>query len=364
MKKLSITLIILLNVFLYACEKDKENVLLSSEVSPNSLSNLNGSAFVLVMDNASSNFGEFQWTTPEYGFDAVVTYTLQFDKKGNAFANPVDLIIVTHNTKASVTVGDLNKLLLAANLIPDEAADIEFRVKSTIHSAVTPVFSNVIEAKITPYAVFFPPIYMTGAATGGWNWDLYVYKELRSPAPNIYETIGHFVSGEAFRFFKQANWGPTSWNYPYFTTVSPLFENANDGDLNFKFIGETGYYRVNVNMTTKTVTMEAVAAPVLYMTGAALGGWDWSGNFVQLTWKANGIFEATTEFANETFRFFKQAGWGDSYNYPWFTAEDGTVSELFENANDGDSNFRFIGTPGVYKITVNLIDRIVTMEAQ
>ena len=56
--------------------------------------------------------------------------------------------------------------------------------------------------------------------------------------------------------------------------------------------------------------MVAVDEPVLFMTGAALGGWDWTTIMYKLTWKSNGIFQATTEFAVETFRFFQQAGWG------------------------------------------------------
>lgn len=349
-----------MTVFLAACEKDKENVLLKETIAANDLSNLSGSTFVLLMDNKDLTFQTFTWTEVDYGFAAVVTYTVQMDKKANNFASPIDLLTVTNATTGAITVGELNRLLLAAGLAPEAAADVQFRVKATIHTAVTPVYSDVTEANVTPYAVVFPPIYMTGKATGDWSWEMYTYKILPSTAPNVYETISRFVSGEAFRFFKQADYNPISYNYPYFTTVSNLFENAVDGDSNFKFTGTTGFYKVTVNMTTKTVTMEAVADQVLFATGAALGGWNWDTDFVQLTWLSDGIYRATTDFANETFRFFGQQGWGPvDFKYPYFNG--GTVSPLFENAADGDSNFRFIGTPGSYTITVNLIDKIVTM---
>lgn len=360
MKKISLILLLFITAFMVSCEKDKENVLIKETISANDLNSLSSSTFVLLIDNAAENFQTFSWTEVDYGFQAVVTYVVQADIKGNNFSAPIDLLTATAVTSGTITVGDLNKALLGAGLDPDVAVDLQFRVKATIHTAVAPVYSDIVEAKVTPYATSFPPIYMTGAATGGWNWDLYTYKELRSPLPNVYETIAHFLNGEAFRFFKQTDWSPTSWNYPYFTTVSPLFENAADGDSNFRFIGTTGYYKVTVNMSTKTVSMEAVDEPVLYATGAALGGWDWTDNYIQLTWLSNGIFRATTDFANETFRFFKQVGWGDSYNYPWF--DGGSVSAMFENAADGDSNFRFVGTPGTYTITVNLLDKIVTMD--
>jgi hypothetical protein len=186
---------------------------------------------------------------------------------------------------------------------------------------------------------------------------------MRSSAPKVYQTIAYFLKGETFRFFAQPDWGPTSYNYPYFSggTVDAKLEDAQDGDNNFKVLGETGYYDITVDLKNLTVTMTAVAEPVMYMTGAALGGWDWTTNYVQMTWKSNGIFEATTEFiSGEAFRFFAQPDWSPvSYNYPYFA--DGSVDPLFENAQDGDSNFRFIGTTGMYKIRLNMLDLIITM---
>jgi hypothetical protein len=357
MKKISLILLMIITVFIVSCEKDKENVLLKETIAANDLSNLTSSTFVLILDDAAKTFQTFTWTEIDYGFNAVTKYVVQVDVKGNNFASPVDILTVTAGTSGTITIGEFNDALLKAGFEPEVAADLQFRVVGTINPAVAPVYSDVVEAKVTPYATSFPPIYMTGAATGGWNWNLYTYKELRSSAPNIYETIGYFLNNEAFRFFKQTDWGPTSWNYPYFTTVDTDLENALDGDSNFRVVAATGYYRITVNMKTKSVVMEPVPDQVLYATGAALGGWDWTTNYIQLTWLSNGIYRATTDFALETFRFFKQAGWGDGYNYPWFT----TVSPLFENANDGDLNFRFIGTPGSYTVTVNLLDKIVTM---
>jgi starch-binding outer membrane protein SusE/F len=365
MKKTLILLILSAAVFFTACEKDKENVMLKETIESNELSNLTASSFVLTLENADNVFQTFTWDSIDYGFDAVVTYTVQADKTSNNFSSPIEVAVVTNAKTAEITVGEFNRILLNAGYETDVAALMQFRVKSTIHPAVAPVYSNSVEATVTPYATTFPPIFMTGAATGGWSWDMYVYKELRSTAPNVYQTIGYFLNGEAFRFFKQADWNPDSWNYPYFTgTVSALFENAADGDQNFRFIGATGYYTVTVNMTTKSVSMEPVAEPVLYMTGAAVGGWNWDTDYVQMTWKSNGIFEATTDFIqNETFRFFGQAGWGPTgYNYPYFA--DGTVTALLENALDGDSNFKFLGATGSYKVTVNMLDLVITMVAQ
>jgi starch-binding outer membrane protein SusE/F len=362
MKKILIFISFLIVAFyITSCESDIEKSILKSTIVANVITPLTASTFVLDLDHKADTFQTFRWTTVDFGIDMQKTYTIQVDKKKNKFKTPVDLFTVTKSLKGGLTIGELNKVLLGFvdPAVPDT---IQFRVKTVINANVAPVYSNTTEALITVYATSFPPIYMTGAGVGDWNWNLYTYKELRSTAPNVYETIAKFTNGGAFRFFKQTDWGPTSWNYPYFTgTVSALFENAADGDLNFRFIGTTGYYRVTVNMATKSVAMVSVAEPVLFMTGAALGGWDWTTNYVQLTWKSNGIFQATTDFAVETFRFFAQQDWSPtSYNYPYFSA--GTISNKFENANDGDKNFKFIGTPGSYTITVNFLDMIITMQ--
>jgi hypothetical protein len=224
-------------------------------------------------------------------------------------------------------------------------------------------YSDPVEITVTPYATDFPPIYMVGSATGGWDWTKSV--EVRSTGPSKYYTVAYFLNNETFRFFKQFDWGPTSYNYPFFDGgfVSDSMENAADGDQNFRVLAPTGYYGVTVNLKTKIVDFDAVDEPLMFMTGAAVGGWDWTTNYVQMTWVKYGVFEAETEFINgEAFRFFAQKDWGPtSFNYPYFA--DGSVDPLFENAADGDSNFKFIGTTGTYKVTVNLLDFTVTMEA-
>jgi hypothetical protein len=363
MKKILIFLSFVLVTFsIVSCKKDLEKITIAATPQTGALTALTASTFPLNRDSAAATFQKFTWAKADFGYPASITYILQIDKKANNFSTPYVVTSVANALTSTITVGDFNKILLAMGLTPDAAADIQFRVKAIVSPTATPAYSAVQDINVTPYAVVFPPIYMTGDATGGWGWALYQYKELRSTAPNIYETIGYFVNNGAFRFFKQTDWSPTSWNFPYFTgTVSPLFINASDGDSNFRFTGTTGYYKVTVNMSTKSVSMASVAEPTLFATGAALGGWDWTTNFIKLTWKSNGIYQATTDFINgQAFRFFAQQDWGPTgYNFPYFNG--GTVSALFVNAADGDSNFKFIGTTGNFLITVNMLDKIITM---
>lgn len=363
MKKSIIFLLLsCLSLSFIACERDEDKATIKDPVSPSVLSALSGTTFTLLMEEENEVFQTFNWSEADYGFDASVDYEVQVDVKDSSFSNPVTLSTVNNGTSSSITIKDFNKILLDIGIEPDAPTVLQFRIASFVSSHYSKAFSDPVEATVTPYATVFPPIYMVGAATGGWDWTKAV--EVRSTAPSKYYTIAYFINNETFRFFKQFDWGPTSYNYPYFDGgfVTDSLINADDGDKNFKVVSPTGYYAVTVDIKNKIVDFDAVDEPQLFMTGAALGGWDWTTNYVTMTWLSHGIFEATTEFINgETFRFFAQADWGPtSYNFPYFPS--GSVDDLFENAEDGDKNFKFVGTTGMYTITINFLDNTVIME--
>lgn len=361
MKKIIFSVIALLCFAAFvSCENDDPTAILSSDVQANELQAVSGSNFVLLRDNAADEFKTFEWTATDYGFNASVNYVVQMDVAGNNFESPFELAI-TRSLSSAITVGKMNEALLALGLTPEEASDVELRVVSTINSSIDEVYSNTQMLTITPYATSFPPIWGMGAALKGWGpWPANAV-EWQSSEFRKYETVAYFTNGQAFRWFAQLDWGPTSYNYPYFTSVSSVFENALDGDSNLKVAGASGWYKVNVDLTAKTVVAEAVAEPLMYMTGAGVGGWDQPGTgaSVKMTYIKPGVFEGEADFVSgETFRFFAQADWGPvSYNYPFFT----TVDPLFENANDGDSNLRYLGTSGTQKVTVDINAKTVTV---
>jgi starch-binding outer membrane protein SusE/F len=355
--KLLFTFIALAFAFV-SCEDDAVKATLKSDVAPNTIQAPPVDSYILTMEDKDDVLETFQWTAPDFGFPAAVNYTLQADLASNDFSDPVD-VLSTKQLSADVNVGSFNDILLGLGLSPEEAGDIQLRVVSNIGSNVPPVYSNTETITVTPYATSFPPIWGMGAALKGWGpWPANAV-EWQSSEFKKYSTIAHFTNGEAFRWFAQQDWGPTSYNYPFFTTVSPVFVNANDGDSNLKVAGVTGWYKVDVDLGAKTVAAQAVQEPALYMMGAALNGWGpWPDKAVKMTYIKPGVFEATANFSLETFRFFAQPDWGPtSYNYPFFTS----VDEIFENANDGDSNLRYVGTPGNQKITVDLNEKTVTV---
>ncbi|GCC53146.1 hypothetical protein SanaruYs_33890 [Chryseotalea sanaruensis] len=362
MKNKFLMFFMLLGPFWISGCEDRELATLSESVTANTLSALDGSNFVLTKDDEAEDFQTFTWTAVDFGFPASVNYTLQVDRASNSFEAPFDLAS-TNELSVTVKVSEMNEALLALGFTPQEAVSVAFRVVASIGSDVPPIVSSASNAELTPYATAFPPIYGMGAGLKGWGpWPDNAV-EFQSEEFNKFQTITLLTNnGEAFRFFAQLDWNPVSYNYPFFTTVSPLFENAGDGDSNFKFVGATGYYSISVDLTAKTVTAEPTEEPALYMMGAAINGWGpWSDKEVKMTYIKPGVFETTTNFQVEAFRFFAQAAWEPiSYNYPFFES----VDSKFENAADGDSNLKFVGEPGAYKITVNLNEKTVVIGDQ
>ncbi|HTE32395.1 MAG TPA: SusE domain-containing protein, partial [Chryseolinea sp.] len=362
MKNFISTLSVLVGLsMLLSCEDDVVKVNLNDPVAPIELHALSAPGYVLALDQAANMFEEFTWDAPDYGFQAAGSYTVQLDKAGNNFASAVDLLTTT-GLSGALSVGDLNKKLLDLGLSPDEQNDVAIRVRSLINDNVAVVYSNLREFAVTPYATVFPPVYMIGDATGGW--DLAKAVKLRSIAPSKYQTTAEFTNGGKFRFFASASWDAPQFNWSTFAggTVDTALEDGQDSDGNFKFTGPTGWYTITSDTKHKTITLEATEQPALYMIGAAIQGWDLT-KAVQLTRLEDGVFKGPSNFTSgETFRFFTGPDWSKgTINYASF--DGGNVDSRFSNANDGDKNLKFTGETGTYTITVDLNTLTVVLES-
>lgn len=216
----------------------------------------------------------------------------------------------------------------------------------------------------------FDQLYLVGAgiATAGWSWD----------NPTVLPCTGNGtysgnveLANDTFRFFLQPDWGPDSYNFPYYVnenyTIDSNFEDALDGDNNFRFTGTPGTYLLTVDDINKTITLGPPAVqcdqPQLWLVGAgiATAGWSWDSP-TDFPCVGEGIYSGTVELANDAFRFFLQADWGpDSYNFPYFVNEGYTIDPNFVDAQDGDNNFSFIGTPGSYTLTLDTVNKTITL---
>jgi len=319
---------------------------------------LSASDVVLDILNSGQDALTVTWTEPSFGYKAAPSYKIILSYQDNSETVPVG----TNLSKTFETV-ELNKILINLGLTPKIAGEISIKVEVSL-SDYSSFDSNDMPITVTPFSTDFNPIYMIGDAVLGWDTAKAV--EVYGTGPGTYEVIAKFNNGGAFRFFDAPDWNASSqYNWTFFEggSVDANFENAQDGDTNIKFIGTTGFYKIDVNLITKTIIMNAVDEPKHYMVGAGIpdAGWGWD-TPVEMTWVKDGVFEATTTFSNDTFRFFTNFGdWGSGRNYPYYVGEGFTIDSNFEDAQDGDNNFRFLGTPGVYTITVNYLDKTITL---
>src|SRR5256885_14416146 len=85
-----------------SCKKDEVKPVLQQ---PSSIT-LTASATTLVLDSAnkSNTAVTFSWPAFEYGYNADVTYTLQFDSTGGNFAKPYEVLIGVNSLQKSYIV--------------------------------------------------------------------------------------------------------------------------------------------------------------------------------------------------------------------------------------------------------------------
>ncbi len=110
-----------------------------------------------------------------------------------------------------------------------------------------------------PYSDDGTRVYIVGAAVpAGWNPGDAI--EMKNIAPNRYRATTTF-SVDRFRFLGQKDWGPVSYNFPYFTTVPAAYlENARqpdreDGDENIWFKGTPGEYTMTIDLAEKWIVI-------------------------------------------------------------------------------------------------------------
>jgi len=385
MKKYKFIILALVGLFMFsACEHDLENILDLEQSTPPAITNpAANTQFELLAANASDEI-VFEISLAQFSATVATEYILEVSAESTfTDARRIEASFNKQDGKFSTTVANLNRALLALEFEPLEEADAFIRVVALVNSTSLTLASESLTIKVIPYKIAADGttddgtrIYMIGAAVpSGWNPDEAI--EMVNIAPDTYRTTTTFTN-ERFRFFGQKDWGPISYNFPYFTSVpEEYFENARqpdreDGDENLWFKGEPGDYIITVDLGAKTITMTPASddgtvddGTRIYIVGAAVPavGWD-AANAQELVNIAPNVYRATVELENERFRFLKQQDWGDGYNFPYFT---GYVNNMLENARqpdreDGDENLWFKGTPGTYVVTVDVEKKTVELD--
>ena len=394
MKKLSI-----LGLFIFAlisfnsCETE-DDVVFTTDNNGELVFTNNFSAEYILSPQASGNLGErFTWNNSALSVPTNVTYQLEKSNSGD-FTDAVTVGATTGN-EIAITIGDMlsyaNQIGLDSdpNTPEPNMGQVSFRLRSIVGDgglenfspaqALTLVMQEITEnqAAICDFDKYF----LVGAAVKFTGWDWATPVEALCSGTNVYtvnvDLINNVDGDGNFRFFSTAtDWG-SGINYPGFAdagyTIDAMFEDAGDGDNNFLFTGPSGKYFLTIDALNQTITLaDATAQGVcdldqLWAVGAGLpdAGWDWA-TPVQLMCEGDGVYAGWVNYTTDgdaNFRFFTTAtDWGSGQNFPFYVDAGYTIDANFEDAGDGDNNFKFIGTTGQHFTTIDTVNKTITLE--
>ena len=218
-----------------------------------------------------------------------------------------------------------------------------------------------------------------GAFDAGWGWTTPV--QIPCTGTNVYS--GYIalrnIAGDSnnFRFFTEKDSWDSGENYPSFIadgyTIDENFAEKDDGDKNFAFVGSSATYHIEINAVAKTITLSQEGSDGcdfanLYAVGAGVpdAGWGWT-TPINLPCQGNGIYSSVMNLnnnagADNNFRFFTEKdNWDSGVSYPSYIADGYTIDTQFEDAQDGDNNFAFIGTTGLFRVDIDTVNKTITV---
>lgn len=106
------------------------------------------------------------------------------------------------------------------------------------------------------------------------------------------------------------------------------------------------------------------ACPSLWAVGEALVNIGWNFKPEGELKCDNNVLQFKASFKNENFRFFEESGnWSSALNYAHYESEGYTIDANLEAAGDNDGNFKFVGTPGIYTLTIDNTNKTIVMTA-
>lgn len=288
----------------------------------------------------------------------------------------------TNEKSFSMTVTDFNNVLKDVGVTSYEDTAVYFRIKA---GGIT---SNSILMLVTTYAVEIPLITDPGIDSSITLSDIDPEAEAMTITwddPEIGENSTATVNYDVQIAKAGTDFDPyISLGTTQELSLSVTHAALNDAILTMDGVAnEEASYDLRIVATVETSSgdlirtsdattvgitpYETVLPDPLYVVGAgaADAGWSWDSP-VEL--KLNGaVYSGNIRLTPDNggnFRFFTDSSlqWDSpSYNYTYYEVRGYTFDPNLVNAEDGDSNFKFIGTEGEYSIRIDTSNKTITL---
>lgn len=331
-----------------SCENDDQTIATPSG-GPELITPLDGSAYVLLPENATNEATTLVWNHADYDVQTEVNYDVEVALAGTDFTT----IIPAGSTTSRFmvwTVEALNAVALEAGLIPYTAGDLDVRIKSSLGSNDDlPSYSNVITLTITPYTTDLPKLAVPGNHQG-WNAGNAPLLAASDFGRTDFE--GYVWLDGEFKFVAQSADG--TFNFP--PAGGPDYGDNGDFSGILAETGESnctaiaGYYRVRAN--TGAITAQNLDGMTYSTTAVSWGiigaatptGWDSDTDFTyNPTTKKLEI--ASIALVPGNFKFRGNNAWSNGFDL-------GTVNADGYLVDGGDLTFS--GAAGNYKVILDL----------
>lgn len=318
-----------------ACKDSHSPVLNPDAEPPAILSPSSGGNYILEEVHAEEELLTIEWSAPDFGFAAAISYRVEMGSPDGDFDNPENIGSST-STSLTLAVEEMNSNLLTAGLTAGEETSVPLRVRAEISDSMDPLYSDPVELGFTPYAMDVGPeypeqLFMIGNSVGDWDWGNTNLEMVPvATKPHLFWKIV-WIDADAddagYKFAPERGWG----NDFGYNGESPSDGIVGFGGDNMPSPEETGYHMVIVNYETEQI---AVAEPLVYLIGGTVGGWDTAmPDALFSADNTNEVLTITRDLAADELRIY---AW---YEGDWFT--DWWQSEFM--IFDGQIEFRGAG---------------------
>lgn len=280
---------------LTSCEKDEVRTIAGDGQSGSLKSS--ATSVNLTKETLDDKVIEFTYTPSDFGYNAGITYSLQFGKKGTNFSPVREVVFANGITSKEYSGLELNNLLSAMNLPFDANSDVEVRLKSSISNSIA-VYSNIVNLNSKPIPLT-AWIYIPGDYQG---WDPSTADSLISVTGiGIYTGIITFPAAKSgYKITTGKNWN-VNFGDGGNGTISPTGGNFQSPSA--------GPFLLTMDMNSNTWVIEE--APIWGMIGDAVPNSNWSVDAdMKFVNNGDGNWILKTNLNKGEFKFRKNHDWG------------------------------------------------------